>query len=45
MSSNVLLTVVASLFFQGDLDDTAFIFLNSFQDDKSDSSKQVETSK
>ena len=27
------------------LDDTAFTFLNSFQDDTSDSSKQVETSK
>ena len=27
------------------LDDTAFIFLNSFQYDTSDSSKQVETSK
>ena len=26
------------------LDDTGFIFLNSFQDDTSDSSKQVETS-
>ena len=27
------------------LDDTVFTFLNSFQDDTSDSSKQVETSK
>ena len=27
------------------LDDTAFIFLNSFQDNTSDSSKQVQTSK
>ena len=27
------------------LDDTGFTFLNSFQDDTSDSSKQVETSK
>ena len=27
------------------LDDTAFTFLNSFQDNTSDSSKQVETSK